>query len=354
MLLVVPMARRKTSCNNTKSKKSNLERKASVKKIKRLMKTNKDPRFIIRAYIIILAKKGKSVCIIAWLLSVSEVTVRFWIRRFNDEGYRGLFDRPRSGRKKKIDDEKFAAIISTSPHAFGVEMDYWTVRTLHSVLEKHFKVNYGRNYLYEMIRRRGYTLKKPRPRHYKADPQRANSVKRQIKQIVAAGYPVFYEDETKVKLTTRMAKVVAKRGQAVIMRVNVDHRGVFVLGAINVRSREVTILLSDHANSESVMKLLYKLKAQVGRGRLYVVWDNNGSHISKRVKYLAKKKGIHLVQLPPYMPELNPMEEVWKLLKDHLANRLFFEIGELRREVMNFFASRGYRFEIKIESYFSE
>ncbi|MGQ4915346.1 MAG: helix-turn-helix domain-containing protein, partial [Candidatus Asgardarchaeia archaeon] len=63
----------------------------------------------------ILAKKGKSVCIIACLLSVSEVTVRFWIRRFNDEGYRGLLDRPRSDRKKKIDDKKLDAIINTSP-----------------------------------------------------------------------------------------------------------------------------------------------------------------------------------------------------------------------------------------------
>ncbi|MGQ4915347.1 MAG: IS630 family transposase [Candidatus Asgardarchaeia archaeon] len=245
-------------------------------------------------------------------------------------------------------------LSTRAPHVFDIEIDYWTVRTLHSVLKEHFKVNYSHNYLYEMIRRRGYTLKKPRPRHYKADPQRANCVKRQIKQIVAAGYPVFYEDETKVKLTTRMAKVIAKRGQAVIMRVNVDHRRVFVLGAINVRSREVTILLSDRANSKSVMKLLYKLKAQVGRGRLYVVWDNNGSHISKRVKYLAKKKGIHLVQLPPYMPELNPMEAVWKQLKQYVANKLFFEIEALKWEVMKFFATRGYKFKIKIERYFSE
>ena len=147
--------------------------------------------------------------------------------------------------------------------------------------------------------------------------------------------------------------MITRRDQLAIMRVNVDHRGIFVFGAIDIHSKEVIIMLSDRINSDAIMKFLYELKRVYGRGRIYVVWDNNGNHVAKRVRYLAKKKGIHFVQLPPYMPELNPMEAVWKQLKDHLANRLFFEIDELKREVINFFASRGYRFEIKIESYFS-
>jgi len=347
------MTRRGAPCNKKREKRSRLERKASVKKFKRLMKEHGDDRFTVRAYIIIFAKKGKSVSEIAIILHISEATVRFWIRRFNEEGYRGLLDRPRSGRPKKLSDDMLFTILSSKPSAFGIEMDFWTVRFLHNVLKVNFNVHYNRNYIYELLRRRGYTLKKPRPRHYKANVALAPSVKRKIKKIATSGYVVLYEDETKVQLTTKVGKVITRRGQPAVMRVNVDHRGIFVFGAIDIRSKVVIIMLSDRINSDATMKFLYELKRVYGRGRIYVVWDNNGNHVAKRVRYLAKKKGIHFVQLPPYMPELNPMEAVWKQLKDHLANRLFFEIDELKREVINFFASRGYRFEIKIESYFS-
>ncbi len=137
---------------------------------------------------------------------------------------------------------------------------------------------------------------------------------------------MLYEDETKVQLTTKVGKVITRRGQPVVMRVNVDYRGIFMFGAIDIRNKEVIIMLNARINNDATMKFLYDLKKVYRRGRIYVIWDNNGDHVAKRVRYLTKKKGIHFVQLPPYMPELNPMEAVWKQLKDHLANRLFFEI----------------------------
>ena len=67
-------------------------------------------------------------------------------------------------------------------------------------------------------------------------------------------------------------------------------------------------MLSDRISSDATMKFLYELKRTYGRGKIYVAWDNNGNHVAKRVQYLAKKKSIYFVQLPPYMPELNSMK----------------------------------------------
>ncbi|MCD6254951.1 MAG: winged helix-turn-helix domain-containing protein, partial [Deltaproteobacteria bacterium] len=61
------------------------------------------------------------------------------------------------------------------------------------MLKVNFNVHYNRNYIYELLRRRGYTLKKPRPRHYKANAALASSVKRKIKKIAASGYAMLYE-----------------------------------------------------------------------------------------------------------------------------------------------------------------
>ena len=70
---------------------------------------------------------------------------------------------------------------------------------------------------------------------------------------------------------------------------------------------------------------------QVGAGpdkRVVVVWDGAGWHSSK---LLRVPEGLHLVQLPPYSPELQPAECVWPLIHEVLANRDFEDMQHLER-----------------------
>ena len=43
--------------------------------------------------------------------------------------------------------------------------------------------------------------------------------------------------------------------------------------------------------------------------------DNFSTHVSNRVKKEAEQLGIYLVYLPPYSPDLNPIEFIWKSIK---------------------------------------
>jgi|GEM_PF-2735009 len=53
-----------------------------------------------------------------------------------------------------------------------------------------------------------------------------------------------------------------------------------------------------------------------------------------------------MVYMPKYSPELNPVEVLFSKLSEHLANRLFLSVEELRAAVEDFFRARGYRFEV--------
>ncbi|MGY4966946.1 transposase, partial [Streptomyces sp. 900105245] len=59
--------------------------------------------------------------------------------------------------------------------------------------------------------------------------------------------------------------------------------------------------------------------------------DNYSSHTSSEVQQWAKGQEcwLRIVQLPPYAPELKPVELLWKIVKDLLANRAFRSIREL-------------------------
>jgi len=80
------------------------------------------------------------------------------------------------------------------------------------------------------------------------------------------------------------------------------------------------------------MSFLYSLKRHVGRGRIYVVWDNSAAHRSKHVYEKALRKGIHQIYLPKYSPELNIVEEVFRELKMELSNKLFTNLTNSKKK----------------------
>ena len=69
----------------------------------------------------------------------------------------------------------------------------------------------------------------------------------------------------------------------------------------------------------------------------------------KKVKDLAKLLKIKILYLPPYSPNLNPIERLWKFIKKKVtANRYFEEFDDFKNELMKFFRGiRRYRLELR-------
>jgi transposase len=85
-----------------------------------------------------------------------------------------------------------------------------------------------------------------------------------------------------------------------------------------------------------------------------VVLDNLGSHKGKAARNAIRAKGAHLIFLPPYSPDLNPIEQVFAKLKHLLRNAqprdveaTWRKVGELLNlfspdECANYFRNSGY------------
>ncbi|WP_455578050.1 transposase [Actinomadura luteofluorescens] len=77
------------------------------------------------------------------------------------------------------------------------------------------------------------------------------------------------------------------------------------------------------------MRLLDAAHQQLG-GPIVLVWDNLNTHRSARMRrYLAARDWLTVFYLPPYAPELNPVEGVWAHLKRSLANLVKHTIDQL-------------------------
>jgi len=74
---------------------------------------------------------------------------------------------------------------------------------------------------------------------------------------------------------------------------------------------------------------------------IIVILDNFRSHWANKTRGIADKLGIILVFLPPYSPDLNPIEFIWKSIKRELSPLLIKTLDELKnviRECFNRFS----------------
>ena len=126
-------------------------------------------------------------------------------------------------------------------------------------------------------------------------------------------------------LTPTVVRTWAPRGRTPWLRPAQRHDRISVISAISVSPRRYRVGLYyqwHHHNlrQPDVVAFLRHLLRHL-RGPVIVIWDQLGLHHGKLVRALRRRvPRLHLESLPPYAPELNPDEGVWRQTKQHLAN----------------------------------
>ena len=80
-----------------------------------------------------------------------------------------------------------------------------------------------------------------------------------------------------------------------------------------------TLSFQIHSKKEDICKVLDEFATANPDKRIIVVLDNFSSHRSKMVSEFAESNNISLVFLPPYSPDLNPIEQVWRAIKREIS-----------------------------------
>jgi len=110
--------------------------------------------------------------------------------------------------------------------------------------------------------------------------------------------------------------------------------------AINGKS---VIDFKEHSKKEDVCEFLEKIREENPCKPIIVILDNFRSHWANKTRETAGKLDIILVFLPPYSPDLNPIEFIWKSIKRELSHLLIRTVDELKnviRECFNRFSKK--------------
>ena len=158
----------------------------------------------------------------------------------------------------------------------------------------------------------------------------------------AHGKPIeiWMQDEARVGQQGTLTRVWAKRGSR--PRAPRDQRRIwaYILGAACPATREAVGVVLPFLNANSVSVHLDLIGRKVAEGaHAVLLLDGAGFHIAENLRIPAN---ITLMKIPPYSPELNPMENVWEYLRGNkLSNTVFESYEEVVSrccEAWNFFA----------------
>ena len=96
----------------------------------------------------------------------------------------------------------------------------------------------------------------------------------------------------------------------------------------------------DHSKKEDICAVLEEFVIANPEKRIILILDNFSSHRSQMVRDFAEQHGIELVFLPPYSPDLNPIEQIWRAVRRHLSTIFIQDLGHLKSEIFEEFFYR--------------
>jgi transposase len=121
---------------------------------------------------------------------------------------------------------------------------------------------------------------------------------------------------------------------------NTGRRRVNIIGGLNALELEmVTIVTEANCNKELMVCYLEELKAcNPECEEIYIVLDNASYNRAYEVKNKAVELGIKLVYLPPYCPNLNIIERLWKFFKKKIMKNMYYkEFNDFLDNIYTFF-----------------
>ena len=148
---------------------------------------------------------------------------------------------------------------------------------------------------------------------------------------------LVFLDESGLVMAPFVRRSWAPRGHTPLLSQRTRaHQRLSIIAALCVSPRRDRVHLYFRLHPQTniatpqVIDFLRQLRRQV-RSPLVLVWDRLRAHRSKSVsRFVEQTSSLHTVSLPPYAPELNPVEMVWSYLQTNpLANAPFLELSTL-------------------------
>jgi transposase len=290
----------------------------------KLMHKKSDRKKADKIKSILLVNAGYSFEEIARILLLDDSTIRRWYDTFKEEGIEGLLRYNYLGSECKLTPEQ---IESLDKHL--EDIIYLSAKDICHFIEKKYGIKYTIPGVTGLLHKLGYTYKKPKHVPGKLNPQAQEAFIEQyneLKENKSSEDRIWFIDAVHTLHNSRPAYGWMKKGFAYTIESNTGRQRVNINGAYSIEDHKVVIDEAKTINAQSTIALFKKLLKEQPFGVIYIILDNARYYRSSVViDFLQKNSRIQLMFLPPYSPNLNIIERLWRFFKKKVVYNSYYE-----------------------------
>jgi transposase len=305
-----------------------------LRRAHRAAKNKKDADKIKAVY---LLSRGKTPQEIAEVLMLDTDTIGNYRNRYESKGVSGLLENNYCGSEPML---SCAEIEELSTH---LELQtYLTVEAIVEYVKLVYNIHYSMSGMRQLLHRLKFVYKKAKTIPGKANAELQKGYLRLLEEVLknkGDDDAHYYLDGVHPQHNTQLAYGWIKKGQNKVVKSNSGRQRININGALNADTLEVVMRTDDTINTQSTLKLFEMLEQKHPNAEsIFITLDNAKYYKNGLIYEYLKTSKIKLFFMPPYSPNLNLIERLWKFMrKTILYNKYYEKFADFKLVVMQFF-----------------
>jgi transposase len=323
---------------------------------------NTSPIGLIRdkAYAILQRSRKIKIKDIAFVLNVNCRTAERWMRDFKNRRmasiFNGLLGNQHAAKLTREQKKEIQEVLGKPPTKYGLPREFWDVPQLKDYVFARFGTVYESDRSYHFLLEFGnLSFKYPDTFAFKRDEgqiaKRMEKIYQEIMPLLEdPAWEVFVSDEVRMQLEAITRKAWLPKGKKTVIKVKRSDDYQNYLGFLNQRSFKNHVFEIAWGRAPEIVRATGELLKLYPDKKICIIWDNATCHKGPVMEKALAKGGllerVHLVPLPPYAPDQNPIEHVWEAVKGMLANHQNRDFEETKQKFMRLANNNFFYYQI--------
>lgn len=294
-------------------------------------------RFADKLKALLLLDKGFSCVQVGEILLLDDDTIRKYRDQYLAQGAESLLDDKNKGTLPYLAP---AQIKELEKHL--EDNVYSDSKGIRAWVAEKFNVEYSVSGILSLLNRMGFVYKKPVLAPCKADVEKQEKFVAEYKELktnLPGKDQIYFVDGVHPQHNTIANYGWIKKGSTKHLKTNNGRQRTNINGALNLETKQVLHVEDERINAQTMIALLKQILKAQKEGNIHIILDNARYYHAMLVKdFLAKNPRIVFHFLPPYSPNLNIIERLWRILKKEVVYNKFYQVfDDFKKAVNEFF-----------------
>ncbi len=297
-------------------------------------------RFADKLKSLLLLDQGFSCVKVGEMLLLDDDTVRKYRNQYLSFGIKDFLSDKNNGTSANLSSaqiDQLKSHLESNTYIDSKGIVVW--------IKDNFNVKYSSSGITNLLHRLGFVYKKPVLTPCKADVEKQELFVKEYQELKSNldnEDQIYFVDGVHPQHNTIATYGWIKKGKTKHLKTNNGRQRTNINGALNIETKAVLYIEDERINAQTMISLLNLILENQNKGKIHIILDNAKYYHAQIVKdFLKTNTRINLHFMPPYSPNLNVIERLWKILKQKVVyNKFYLKFSNFRDKVIDFFKNR--------------